>query len=126
MSANGSYSTRHASRAYPAASIRFVHPIVSNLFDEVDALIDSGASGTLIPKTSAETLGLTPINRAEMRDYRGVVIGFRPVYYVTVVIDSLTFTVNAAETEGEAIIGRDILNKLTTTLRGVQQKWEMK
>jgi len=126
LSAKGTYSTRYYARAYPAVHIKFVHPVYPQLSDETEALIDSGASGTLIPQSTVKKLALRAINETIMKDYQGNITGKKPVYYVTVVIDSLIFNVNAAETEGNAIIGRDIMNKLTTTLYGKQQKWEMK
>ena len=125
MSAAGSYSTKTSKRAYPAANIRFVHPVYEQQSVEVEALIDSGASGTLIPESIVDQLALQPINTATMRDYRGIVIGTKSVYHIKVVVDSLEFNVDVAETEGPAIIGRDVLNKITTTLQGVQQRWEM-
>ena len=125
MSAAGSYSTKRSKRAYPAANIRFVHPVYEQQSVEVEALIDSGASGTLIPESIVDQLALQPINTATMIDYRWIVIGTKPVYHIKVVVDSLEFNVDVAETEGPAIIGRDVLNKITTTLQGVQQRWEM-
>lgn len=125
MSTEGSYSTKTSKKAYPAANIRFIHPVYEEQFVEVEALIDSGASGTLIPESIVEQLALQPINRATMRDYQGKVVGEKSVYHIKVIIDSLEFYVDVAETEGFAIIGRDVLNKITTTLKGVQQKWMM-
>lgn len=126
MNAVGRYSTKISKRAYPAAMIKFLHPVYENQSVEVEALIDSGASGTLIPESIAEQLALQPMNKTIMKDFQGKVIGEKPVYHIKVIIDSLEFNVDAAETEGFAIIGRDVLNKITTTLQGIQQKWEMK
>lgn len=126
MSTEGRYSTKESKKAYPAAVIKFIHPVYESQSVEVEALIDSGASATLIPESIVDQLALQPINKATMKDYQGKVIGKKSVYYLKVVIDSLEFNVNAAETEGFAIIGRDVLNKITTTLYGVQQKWELK
>ncbi len=126
MSTEGNYSTKISKKAYPAANIRFIHPVYEEQSVEAEALIDSGSSGTLIPEFIAEQLALIPINRAIMRDYQGKVTGEKSVYHIKVTIDSLEFNVDAAETEGNAIIGRDVLNKITTILQGVQQKWVMK
>ena len=126
MSAVGKYSTKITKRAYPAATIKFIHPVYGNQSEEVEALIDSGASATLIPESIADNLALIPLNKITMKDFQGKVVGEAPVYHIKVMINSLEFDIDVAETKGFAIIGRDVLNKLTTTLQGVQQKWEMK
>lgn len=125
MTCNGSYRTVTSRRAYPASKIKFIHPLFQNQFEETTAMIDSGSSGTLIPSNIAQKLGLLPSNVATMIDYQGNVTGNRNVYVVLIKICDMEFTSNVAETDGEAIIGRDILNQLTATLKGKQQKWEL-
>jgi len=126
MIAEGSYSTKISKKAYPAATIKFIHPVYEDQSVEVEALIDSGASATLIPESVADQLALVPINKVVMRDFQGQVVGEKNVYHIKVTIDSLDFDIDVAETAGFAIIGRDILNKINTTLYGIRQKWEMK
>jgi len=125
MKVNGAYSTKTSRRAYPAVNIRFTHPVYEAQSVEAEAMIDSGASGTLIPKSIADQLALQPINYTVMKDYQGKVTGKKPLYAVIVKVGSMVFNLDVAETDGHAIIGRDLMNKLTTTLWGRQQKWEM-
>jgi len=126
MIADGRYSTKISKKAYPAATIKFIHPVYDDQSVEVEALIDSGASATLIPESIADQLVLVPINKVVMKDFQGQVVGEKNVYHIKVTIDSLEFDIDVAETTGFAIVGRDVLNKINTTLYGVQQKWEMK
>lgn len=88
------------------------------LDDKVLALIDSGADLTNIPATVAMSLGLQPIDFIEVGDYSGKSHGDKPVYEVRVIIDAISFDVDAAETEGEFLIGRDLINNVKLTLDG--------
>ena len=92
---------------------------------EDDALIDSGASGTFIPRTIADNLGLIPNNFVPVQDFEGTITGQRGVYTVKVELGTEIFTLRAIETNGYSIVGRDILNKHKTLLQGIQQKWEI-
>jgi len=125
LNARGTYGTKFQSIAYPQAKIKFINPLHEDHAIEQDALIDSGASGTLIPKSVAGDLGLTTNNFITPKDYEGKPKTPKGVYAVKVELGTDVFVIRALETNGFAIIGRDILNKLTTTLKGVQQQWEM-
>lgn len=125
MIGRGSYGTKFQRKAYPQAKIKFIHPAYSQYFEEVDALIDSGASGTCIPKVIATKLGLKATNTTAVEDFEKKKSSPRNVYAVKVSINSSEYFVNAVETDAYAIVGRDIMNTLTTTLKGVQQNWEM-
>ena len=125
MNANGSYGTKFQAKAYPQAKIKFINPIHESQTVEQNALIDSGASGTMIPKSVVNDLGLTTNNFLAVVDYEGNTTGNKGVYAVKVELGTDVFVVRALETNGYAIIGRDILNKHTTTLKGIQQQWEI-
>lgn len=126
MTASGSYGTKfQAGPAYPQVKIKFIDPILDTNNVETDALIDSGASGTFIPVSVINKLQIIPNNTAPVYDFRGQKTGDKGVYTVKIAIGNETLSIRAVETDGYAIIGRDILNKKTTTLKGIQQKWEM-
>lgn len=123
--ASGTYGTKFQSRAYPQIKIKIINPVHSQLFDEKDALIDSGASGTMIPTETIEKLALQATNIIDIQDFENSAPKKRGVYSVKIELGTETFSLQVAETKGYAIVGRDILNKLITTLKGKQQKWEM-
>ena len=127
MSCNGRYSgqKRYGSTLAPVRNVRFTNPVYITQFVDREALIDSGASGTMIPKDIAEELALVEIRKSDSYDYEGNFKGSKPVYVVTVLCDNLSHNVEAIETNGSPIISRDILNTLQLTLQGPQQRWEM-
>jgi len=92
---------------------------------EEEALLDSGASGTMIPRRVADELGLQKTGMSKTYDYQGKFTGEKPVYVVTVSCDSMNNNVSAVETDGFAIIGRDILNTIKFTLDARRNNWEM-
>jgi len=128
LSCNGRYSGQrvYGSSVAPVKKVRFTNPQYITQFVDTEALIDSGASGTMIPKDVAEELALLEIRKSDSYDFEGNHKGRKPVYVVTVSCDNLSQNVQAVETNGIPIIGRDILNTLQLTLRGPQQHWEMK
>lgn len=127
MSCNGRYSgqSRYGNTLAPVRIVRFINPVYTTQFVDRESLIDSGASGTMIPKDIAEKLALIEIRKSDSYDYEGNFTGRKSVYVVTVSCDNLSHNVEALETNGIPIIGRDILNTLQLTLRGPQQRWEM-
>ena len=128
MSCNGRYSGQriYGSNVAPVKKIRFTNPQYTTQFVDTEAIIDSGASGTMIPKDVAEELALLEIRKSDSYDYEGKSTGRKPVYVVIVSCDNISKNVQAVETNGMPILGRDILNTLQLTLRGPQQRWEMK
>jgi len=109
----------------PYAKVTIIHPTKKNQSVDDDALVDSGASGTCITKWIVERLMLIPNNMVQSYDYQGNLVGTKPTYQVKVSFGKFTFVVNAAETDGGTIIGRDILNQLTTILKGKTKQLEM-
>lgn len=92
---------------------------------EQEALLDSGASGTMIPRSVVDELGLQKSKMSKTYDYQGKFTGLKPVYVVTVSCDSMISNVEAVETDGFAIIGRDILNTIKFTLDARRNNWDM-
>jgi len=127
LSCNGRYTrnARYGSNLAPVRQVKFFNPIVDTHFAERESLIDSGASATFIPADVADELALVELRRSPVFDFQGNPVGTKPVYVVTITCDTLSHNVQAIETDGFPIIGRDILNTLDLTLRGTQQRWEM-
>ncbi len=127
MSCSGGFVKKPSlgSTIAPVKKISFFNPMYLTRPVEREALLDSGASGTMIPEDVAEELALEKIKMAKTYDYKGTFTGEKPVYVVTVSCDSMTNNVEAIETPGIAIIGRDILNTIKFSLDARRNRWEM-
>lgn len=83
------------------------------------ALVDSGADGSQIPDVTAQALGLQQIDTQTVIDANGNSQD-RPVYVVNAEFEGFTF--DFVEVVGSdypiALVGRDVLNELITTLNG--------
>ncbi len=88
-------------------------------------MIDSGADGSMIPRGVVEILQLIPFTLVPTRDFQGNDTGDKAVYRVTISLGTFDFSISMVETDGRAIIGRDILNQLTTTLKGREEELEI-
>jgi hypothetical protein len=87
---------------------------------QVTALVDSGADGTMIPIDVLETVGALYEDTVIMRGVLGV---GEPVDRYTVAIQLGPLSIHgiravAIPTGEEAILGRDVLNNLAVTLNG--------
>lgn len=95
----------------------------------VPALVDSGASGTLIPQSAAKTLGLQKVGeRRASGAYGGT--HQTPLYRVDIDFLGLVFP-NHPVTELDsdrqfALIGRDILNRYQTLLNGPASEFSIR
>jgi predicted aspartyl protease len=94
---------------------------------EVEAIIDTGADGTLISRDLLDQIGAPFVDQA----YLLGVMGTRQavdLYLVTVRVASLTFPglrVAALPAGGMTILGRDVLNQLHLGLVGVATTTEV-
>ena len=104
--------------------LRFSHPVYDTQFVDEEALLDSGASATMITKKIAENLALQEIDRRVVVDFDGNEYE-KSVYVVKVSCDSVVNVVEVLETDVQPILGRDILNQFEVKLNGPQQRWEM-
>lgn len=127
MSCNGRYTRqqKYGDTLAPVKLVRFLNPLNELNFVEIEALLDSGASATFIPKKVAEDLALVEMRKSPTYDYQRKSTGLKPVYAVIVSCDSMSNVVEAIETDGFPIIGRDVLNTTQLTLNGPQQRWAM-
>jgi len=127
LSCSGGYirNTSYGSTNAPVKKVSFSNPINPTRPVEQEALLDSGASGTFIPRSVADELALQKIRMSKTYDFQGNFTGEKPVYVVTVSCDSMINNVEAIETDGFAIIGRDILNTIIFTLNARRNSWDM-
>ena len=81
------------------------------------ALVDTGADGTFIPERVATQLGLPLVDHLTVE---GVAGGRAParVYAATVELGPLRTLCRLVAFEDEAILGRDLLNRLVVLLDG--------
>ena len=125
MSYNKQYSLRNPP-PYPCIDVTLTNPRdPTNSFDLKEAMIDTGAGATCIPKSVVERLELIPIDVATVRDYQGNAEQ-KPVYHITISFGPFNFTIRAVETNGDILIGRNILNQLTSVLIGPTKRLEMR
>lgn len=116
-------------REYDSAwfpSMPIVDLVISNpvrdVSENLTAIIDTGADGTFLPITLLEQMGFPRIGWINARGISG--FSYRvPQYAVDVVVGGVAFeSVRVVgDTNGESIIGRNILNKLVMTLDGFAQ-----
>jgi predicted aspartyl protease len=88
------------------------------------ALIDSGASITVIPAGTAEELQLAEVGRMRIRGVGGTAHEVA-VYAVEIETAGTTSLVRAVGLGESALVGRDLLNQWTVTLRGPQKLVEI-
>ena len=93
----------------------------------VSALIDSGADATILSIDYLEQARVEQVGRARMR-WGPHVSGKYDVYLATIQIGPHTLfgvRVLADEQDGEAILGRDVLNQMKVILNGPAQVVEI-
>jgi len=108
----------------PVKKVQFSNPVNPSRPIEVEALLDTGASGSMIPKKYADDLALLEIRKSKVAGYDGKFTE-KPVYVVRVTCDDMTNDIEAIETDGIPLIGRDILNSVKLTFTAQQGQWEM-
>jgi len=83
----------------------------------VAGLVDSGADCTLIPASLAQTLRLPSVGLVEILGVGGGG-GSAPIHAGQVEIAGTRFVARLVAYEDHVIVGRDLLNRLVTTLDG--------
>lgn len=94
--------------------------------EHLQALIDSGASGTLIPESLVSKLSLRKIATIKTSGYDGRV-EWRSVYVADISFLGFTFDRHpvVAAPRTYALIGRDILNRYKTMLDGPRLEFSL-
>ena len=94
--------------------------------ESIEALIDSGADGTLIPVSYLQAIGAPRVRKARMTGITGQSF-WTDIYLVGIQIGPIKLNgvrVIAGPTE-EVILGRNVLNQLDIELRGPAETVEL-
>lgn len=93
---------------------------------EIEAIIDSGADGTLIPLADLRIIGVPAARKVRLRGVTGKNIWVN-AYVVSLKIGHITLAGVrvVASPSGEAILGRNVLNQLRITLDGPAEVTEL-
>jgi predicted aspartyl protease len=109
----------------PAPAVTVRDPQSGAMVSDVLMLLDSGADVTLLPRSAAERLGVSPV-----ADERFELMGFdgnkssAPVAMLDVVFLRRAFRGRYLLIEEECgILGRDILNQVSLLLDGPRLQW---
>lgn len=122
----------------PFLEVSFLTPVPLSVKNSIisHAIIDSGASISVIPKSIAVKLGLKHIDEIEVRGFKSDLDdnnknkGEKPksyVYPILITVESLGNFITKVVTWDEqyAIIGRDLLNKWLILLNGPDKIFEI-
>ncbi len=117
------YSRDYDSSYYPSMPVVEIQVASLEKPDEpvtLLALVDSGADATFIPENYLQTMQAKSIRKARVRGIRG---GSYPVdmYLVQITIGAYKFfgVRVIGDEQGQAILGRNVLNEAVVTLDGL-------
>jgi len=106
--------------------ITIKNPHVSNKNADLEALIDSGASRTVIPENLIEKLQLVPVRLIDVEGYKK---GKQEhsTYFVDVEFKGYSFPLTEviAVNRKNVLLGRDILNKTILVLDGKKLSYDI-
>ncbi|MBI2122972.1 MAG: aspartyl protease family protein [Armatimonadetes bacterium] len=88
------------------------------------ALVDTGADLTVIPESLARQLAVLPVGHVRIRGVGGMAARV-PMYSVEIEVAGLSRMLRVVGVGDEALVGRDLLNQFTLTLRGPQRVAEI-
>jgi predicted aspartyl protease len=88
------------------------------------ALLDTGADVTLIPERLVRTLDLPVISQVRVAGLTGTAVS-ADVLAVAIELFGRSFLAEAVGFGGEAIVGRDLLNRLVLRLDGPRRMLEV-
>ncbi len=105
--------------AIPALQIRLGFPEEALKIGPLDAIVDTGADGTLVPQALIDELNAPLVNQVRVRSHWGE---WRTVLVFTIDIDIAGLRLPAVEVAGdpgqEVVLGRNVLNLLRLFLDG--------
>ncbi len=118
-----SYEKLKFNPAAPVVTVELRSPAfpLSRYAVRVLALIDTGASGTVIPWSSVDRLNLQQVDQVKARGYDQKDFSLLPVFSAHLTIpglESLIVRVIPRESDEYAIIGRDVINRWLLELNG--------
>jgi len=118
------YSLEHSPPA-PSMTVRVSKPL-SNRSLELQAKLDTGADMTVLPQRAISELGLIPASRVSVTSFEGREFS-RYTYFVNIWFNG--FGCRIVEVIGarrrDALLGRDILNKIKLVLDGKNLSFEL-
>jgi len=102
----------------PSLRIRVLRPL-SDRSLELDAKLDTGADMTVLPQSAIEELRLIPAGRVSVSSFDGRK-AWRYTYFINISFDDTEFRMVEVigDKRRDALLGRDILNKLKIVLDG--------
>ncbi len=119
------YDGDHYVPPAPALSVRVSNPYLRRS-EKLRAKLDTGADVTVLPTKSLKGLGLVPVRVVKVRGYDGRV-KFVASYLADFSISKFTsmmVEVLGAERD-DVLLGRNILNQMTATLRGKDLSFDL-
>jgi predicted aspartyl protease len=107
--------------------ITIKNPYVPKKTNDLKALIDSGASRTVIPENLIKTLNLVPVRVIKVKGYKEGKQKHK-TYFVDVEFKGYSFpnTEVIAVKRKNVLLGRDILNKTILVLDGKNLSYDIK
>jgi len=103
--------------AIPVLQVRLAFPEQAFNIGPVNAIVDTGADGTLIPQTILDQLGASLVDQIRVRSHWGE---WRTMKIYTVDIEVANMRLPVVEAAGdpgqEIILGRNVLNRLKLVL----------
>jgi hypothetical protein len=113
----------------PQCSIRVYNPSIREIFETINAIVDSGAAMTCIPESAFREMGqLTRGSNVDMGGANNTVVP-RRTYYLGIELPDFSADLGQVRVislpHRYAIIGRDILNRYKIALDGCKQNWQL-
>ncbi len=119
------YDREHYRPPEAALTVTVSSPYV-RLSEQMRAKLDSGADMSVLPMRSMKKLNLVPVQVIKARGYDARLKSV-PTYLANVSFFNFAFEmieVLGAE-RGDVLLGRDVLNQITATLRGKELKFDL-
>ena len=111
----------------PVVGVTVLHPSGEARRAVLRAKLDTGADITVIPARTIVQLRIMPHGQIWVRGYDGTHMR-RRVYYVRLVVegDDLPSVRCIAAERGDVLLGRNVLNRFTTTLEGKNLTFDLR
>jgi len=123
------YDTNNFNPPAPVLEVSLSSPISQEGIIKIPALLDSGADMTVIPQNIAQQLQLKYVDEISVAGYNGITRKVF-VYSAKIIFDNFgDFIIRVITSDNKnskhALIGRDILNRLSVFLKGRSKIFEI-